>query len=70
MIGCEAALGGPLPSGDDTNSSEPLVELSAAFSDYAGRLPRPELERLSHDAGVDACSLTDNQIAEALFQLR
>ena len=41
-----------------------------AISAFASGLPSPDLERLSHSAGVDAWSLTDNQIAEALLQLR
>ena len=44
--------------------------LPNAISDCASGPPCPDLQRLSHSAGVDASSLTDNQIAEALLQLR
>ena len=64
------AASGATRSGDEKTAvkinTEPLRTLSA--STRGG--PCPELERLSHLAGVDALSLTDNQIAEALFQMR
>ena len=45
-------------------------KLPYATPDRASGSPCPDMERLSHSAGVDASSLTDNQIAEALLQLR
>jgi len=36
----------------------------------AQQLPVSELEQLSRRAGIDASSLSDNQLAEALLQIR
>ena len=51
-------------------TSDQAGKLPEAAIDCAAGSPCPDMERLSHSAGVDASSLTDNQIAEALLQLR
>ena len=51
------------------NGCDKLSEHSIAESAYEPHYA-PELVRLSREGGIDASSLTDTQIMEALYQMR
>ena len=66
----EAAVSATGRSADGGTMPGIGADSSRTASASAPAMPCAELERLSHLAGIDPCSLTDTQIAEALFQMR